>query len=354
MKTVQIVHFGGPRAFRLVDLPSPPMAPASVRIAVRAAGVNLADVMMRLGLYPEAPRRPFIPGYEVAGVVTETGPQVKGIQAGDRVLAACRFGGYTEEIVLPQTQVRPIPNGLSDIEAAAIPVNFLTAWIALHEMARVREGDRVLIPGAAGGVGTAAVQLAARAGARVVGLAGTEEKLSTVLQLGAREAYTYDQWARITHGAASGPAGRAGGRTSRAAPLFDVVLESRGGRFFTDSMALLALGGRIVSYGVSAMIRGRRRSVLAALSTLARTKLLTPIGLAMKNTGVFGVNMLTFFDSAEGMAVLARAMDGVMDGFRKGGLRVVVGKTFPLEDVWKAHEHLQSRKNVGKVVLTTG
>jgi 2-desacetyl-2-hydroxyethyl bacteriochlorophyllide A dehydrogenase len=336
MKSVQIVRFGGPEAFRLVELPSPSLTPGSVRISVSASGINLADVMMRMGLYPEAPPRPFVPGYEVAGTVTEAGPGTH-LKAGDRVLAACRFGGYTEEIVLPESQVKKTPPGMSDVEAAAVPVNFLTAWIALAEMARVRKGDRVLIPGAAGGVGTAAVQIASRAGAHVVGLAGSEEKLPTVSALGAEQISTYEQWARI----------------AAAEPPFDVIMESRGGAFFKASMRRLSPGGRIVSYGVSSMIGGERRSIPRALSTLLRTQILTPIGMAMKNAGVFGLNMLTLFDTEQGMAMLEKAMDGVLEGFGKGEFRVIVGKTFPLRDAWKAHEYLQSRKNVGKVVLTS-
>jgi NADPH:quinone reductase-like Zn-dependent oxidoreductase len=141
MQVIEITRFGGPEVFRLVDRPSPLLGPGTVRIKVSAAGVNFADVMMRMGLYPEAPRVPFVPGYEVSGVIAETGPGVTGFRAGERVLAACRFGGYTDELVLPATQVRPTPRRLTDVEAAAVPVAFITAWIALVEMGRVRRAS---------------------------------------------------------------------------------------------------------------------------------------------------------------------------------------------------------------------
>ena len=140
MTSIQITRFGGPEVLRAVDSPPQPLTPDGVRIAVKASGVCFADVQMRMGLYPEAPRPPFVPGYEVAGVVRETGPAARSFHPGDRVLAVSIFGGYATEIVLPETQVRATPAHLSDAEAAAIPVSFLTAWFALVDMARVRLG----------------------------------------------------------------------------------------------------------------------------------------------------------------------------------------------------------------------
>src|SRR4051812_26941937 len=167
---LKITRFGGPEVLIWKEVPNPVLTPDGIRVQVTAAGVNFADLMMRMGMYPEAPKPPFVPGYEVAGTVIEVGPQVVGFRPGERVLAACAFGGYVDEIVVSEYQVRRTPAHLSDAQAASIPVNYMTAWVALHEMARVRKGDRVLIPSAAGGVGIAAVQLAALAGAHVTGL----------------------------------------------------------------------------------------------------------------------------------------------------------------------------------------
>jgi NADPH:quinone reductase-like Zn-dependent oxidoreductase len=338
VKSMQIVRFGGPEVFRIVESPSACMQPEDVRVRVTAAGINFADVMMRMGLYPEAPRRPFIPGYEVAGVVEEAGGRVGTFSRGDRVLAACRFGGYATEVVLPASMVRRIPAGLSDIEAAAIPVNFMTAWIALCEMARIREGDRVLVPGAAGGVGTAAVQIAVRAGAEVVGLVGSEAKKAAVLSLGAGHALMYGEWTAL-NAAERGE--------------FDVVVDSRGGVDAKRSIGSLGPGGRLVSYGVSSMIGGPRRSIPKALGALLHTPILTPLGLAMVNKGVYGLNMLTLFDGGKGLELLMRAMDRVLGEFENGRLKVLVGRTFPLLEAGAAHAYLQSRANIGKVVLRT-
>jgi NADPH:quinone reductase-like Zn-dependent oxidoreductase len=307
-----------------------------VRVKVSAAGVNFADVQMRMGLYVEAPRTPFVPGFEVAGVISEVGPGVRTFRRGERVMAACRFGGYTSEIVLPASQVRRTPRRLSDKEAASIPIAFVTAWISLFEMARVREGDRVLVPGAAGGVGTALVQLAARAGAQVVGAVGTQEKKEAVRALGASQVFTYAELAS---------------RRSADARDFDIVLDARGGPSLKDSLQRLAPAGRVVSYGVSSLVSGQKRSIPRTLLRLLQTPLLTPIGLAMANRGVFGLNALKLFDTEPGMSLLMKAIDGVLENFQSGALKAVVGKSFPLANAADAHSFLQARRNKGKVVL---
>src|SRR3954464_6911186 len=145
MKKQLLTRYGGPEAFRLVEENGAAPAPGQVRVEVKASGVNFADVMMRMGLYPEAPPLPFVPGYEFSGTVLETGEGVTAFKKGDRVLGATKFGGYVSEILADQNYIRKTPDHVSDAEAAAIPVNYMTAWVALEAMARVRKGDRVLI-----------------------------------------------------------------------------------------------------------------------------------------------------------------------------------------------------------------
>jgi NADPH:quinone reductase-like Zn-dependent oxidoreductase len=336
MIQVQIARVGGPEVLRAVEVPSPPLLPDHVRITVSAAGVNFADVHMRMGLYTDAPRMPFVPGYEISGVIAEVGPGVRSLRRGERVLAACRFGGYTSEIVLPAAHVRRTPRKLSDKEAASIPIAFMTAWVALFEMGRVREGDRLLVPGAAGGVGTAIVQLASRAGAQVVAVVGSSEKKEKVRALGASQAFTYAEL---------------GARDRPDVRDFNMILDPRGGPFVKDSMRRLAPAGMVVCYGVSSLVSGRTRSIPHAIRRLLQTPLLTPIGLAMANKGVFGLNMLKFFDTEQGMRLLMKAMDGMLDGFQAGIFKPVVGKSFSLANAADAHAYLQARKNFGKVVL---
>lgn len=338
-RVVEITRFGGPEVLRVTEREPEQLDPDSVRIRVAAAGVNFADIQMRMGLYPEAPRPPFVPGYEVAGEVSEVGSRVSMLRVGDRVLSLCRFGGYASEVVLPASFVRRTPSSLTDIEGAAVPVAFTTAWIIAMDMARLRPGDRVLVPGAAGGVGTALVQVAAQAHAEVTALvggsAGSTAKKQLVLSLGAHEAMTYAEW---------DPQSNRG--------RFDAVLEPRGGADAKRSLSLLAPAGRMVCYGVSSLVTGQRRSIPRAALGLLGMPLLTPIGLAMANHGVFGLNVLKYFDAGKGIAQLAAAFSNILEGFEKRQYRAVVGKTWKLEEAGLAHEYLQGRAGGGKSILT--
>ena len=160
MRQVVIPHYGAPGVLDVREAPTPVPGPGDVRIAVRAAGVNFADVMARQGLYPDAPRPPIVPGYEVAGVVDAVGAGVTRVREGDRVVALTRFGGYATSAVAPEGFAFRSPATLSDVEAAALPVNYLTALLALYRLADISPGETVLILGAGGGVGIAATQLA--------------------------------------------------------------------------------------------------------------------------------------------------------------------------------------------------
>jgi len=314
-----------------------------VRIRVTASGVNFADLMMRMGMYPEAPPLPFIPGYEVAGTVMEVGAQITKFKAGDRVVAGCKFGGYVDEIVLAEYQVRHTPAHLSDAEAASIPVNFMTAWTALEEMARVRKGDRVLVPSAAGGVGVAAVQIATQKGAHVVGLVGSPSKVQIVRELGAAETMTNEEWEKASDKDAGG---------------FDIVLDSTGGESVKRSMRRLGHGGRVVVFGVSSFVTGPKANLLRVARGFLHTPFFTPFKLMDTCSGIFGINMLKLFDPPAPGAdlsgtLMGRAFDGPLKAFEEKRFRAIVGKTFPLAEGGAAHTHLQSRSNIGKVVLTS-
>src|ERR1700736_1316042 len=165
MRQAVIPRHGAPEVFEMRESPDPVPGDGEIRIRVRAAGINFADILTRLGLYPDAPRPPVVVGYEVAGVIDAVGPGVTPFRAGDHVLALTRFGGYASSVVVPEAFVFPTPSGLSDVDAAAVPVNYLTAFLALYRLANVGAGETVLIHGAGGGVGIAATQLARLRGA---------------------------------------------------------------------------------------------------------------------------------------------------------------------------------------------
>jgi NADPH:quinone reductase-like Zn-dependent oxidoreductase len=335
-QSIQISRYGGPEVLELVEISSRAPRQNEVKINTSAMGINFADLMMRMGLYPEAPPRPFTPGYEMSGTVVEVGKDVTRFKAGDRVFGATRFGGYASEVVVPEDQIWKTPNSLSDVEAAAIPVNFITAALALDEMARVRKGDRVLIPSAAGGVGVAAVQIAARAGAKVTGLVGSPAKFELVRALGAETVLTNDQWEKMSDAEAG---------------QFEVVLDAAGGTALKRSYRRTAPAGRVVYYGASGMVTGNKRSILTALKQLAQTPVFFPLQLMKVNRGVFGLNVLQIFDP-KNQAVAVKCMNSILEHFEKGEFRVVIGKTFPLSEAAAAHSYLQSRKAVGKVILT--
>src|SRR5262245_27231689 len=183
MRQVVITKAGPPEVLKVVEAPDPVPREGEVRIAVRAAGVNFADVMARLGLYPDAPPLPAVVGYEVAGVVDAVGSPDVPFKPGDRVFAFTRFRGYSTCVVVPALFVYPTPPRMSDVEAAAIPVNYLTAYVALETLAHVRAGETVLIHGAGGGVGIAATQIAKQRGASVIGTASAA-KLDAIRSLG--------------------------------------------------------------------------------------------------------------------------------------------------------------------------
>jgi NADPH:quinone reductase-like Zn-dependent oxidoreductase len=333
---LSITAHGGPEVLQVVQPPRPSPGPRDVLIRVKAAGVNFADLMMRQGLYPEAPPPPFVPGYECAGVVEAIGAQVTRFKVGDRVFGGTKFGGYTNLIALPEPMVRHTPAHMSHAEAASIPVVWMTAWTALLHMGRVQKGDRVLIQSAAGGVGLAATQIAAQAGAVVTGLVGSKDKFAVVKELGASQVRLNDQIAYD--------------RDAR----FDIILDSVGGKSLKENFKRLAPGGRVISFGAASTVTGKRRSWMALIEFILGTPFYTPFRLMMENKGVYGLNMLQFFDGdfgGEKFRVLEKALDHIVAGFESKRYRTIIGKEFPLAQGGRAHEHLQSRANVGKVVL---
>jgi len=337
VRQVVIPRHGPPDVLATRDAPDPEPRAGDIRIAVSAAGVNFADILARLGLYPDAPKPPVVVGYEVSGVVDAVGSGVTLHRVGDRVVALTRFGGYADRVVVPETLAFPMPAGLTDAEAASIPVNYLTALLALHQMANVAAGETVLIHGAGGGVGIAATQLARLRGATIIGTASTAKHAAIAAQ-GVHHAIDYRtqdvaaEIRRLTDGRG-----------------VDVVLDPIGGRSFADSYAMLAPLGRLVIYGVSSIAPGERRSVLRALTTILRMPRFKPISMMNRNRGVFGLNLGHLWDERRR---LRESMTHLLDEAAAGRIKPVVAQTFPLERAADAHRYMQTRSNIGKVILT--
>jgi NADPH:quinone reductase-like Zn-dependent oxidoreductase len=336
LRQVVIARHGAPDVLEVREGPDPAPGEGEVRIAVRAAGINFADILARVGLYPDAPPPPVVVGYEVSGYVDAVGPGVVARHVGDHVVALTRFGGYSTAVVVPAAFTYAVPAGVSDAEAAAVPVNYLTALLALYRMANVAAHETVLVHGAGGGVGIAATQLARLRRARIIGTASAS-KHEVLRSLGVDHMIDYrradfaDQVRRLT-----------GGRGA------DVILDPIGGRSFSTSYALLAPLGRLVVYGVSSAASGERRSLLRAAATMLRMPVFRPLSLMNNNRAVIGLNLGHLWDER---GQLTTAMELLIGELAGGRLKPVVAKTFPLERAADAHRFIQSRSNIGKVVL---
>jgi synaptic vesicle membrane protein VAT-1 len=337
MRQAVITRHGPPEVFSMREGPDPDPAAGELRVRVRAAGVNFADVLARLGLYPDAPKPPMVVGYEVAGRIDAVGSGVTGFSPGDRVIALTKFGGYSDVVSVPATQCSRAPEELSDSEAASIPVTYLTAAIALYRMAALTAGETVLIHNAGGGVGIAATQLARLRRARVVGTA-SPFKHAALRSFGVDHVIDYthanvpDEVRKITRGRG-----------------VDVVLDPIGGSSFMKSYRMLAPLGRLIMFGLSAAAPGEKRSWWHALRVWRATPTFDPLSLINRNRGVFGLHAGHLWEEH---AQLAPLMQMLLSELRAGRLQPVVAKTFPLERAADAHRFIQSRANIGKVVLT--
>lgn len=337
LRAAVIPKAGPPEVFRIDERPVPEPGPGEVLIRVSAAGVNFADVLGRMGLYPDAPKLPFVPGYEVCGRIERTGPAVTSLSHGDRVVAITAFNGYSDFVVVPAWRALPAPRNLSDAEAAGIPVVYLTAAIALYKMANVAAGETVLIHNAGGGVGIAAAQLACLRRARLIGTASAS-KHGALQQFGFEHLIDYR-----TADVAAEVRRITGGRG------VDVVLDPIGGSSFGESYSLLAPLGRLVMFGASSIAPARARSLLTIAKTLWNMPRFKPFSLMNRNRGVFGLNAGHLWDARDQLAPI---MQTLLHEFESGRLKPVIARTFPLAGVAEAHQYLQSRQNIGKVVLT--
>lgn len=330
MHAVVITKHGGPEVLRIEERPEPHAGPGQVRIEVSAAGINFADVMARMGLYPDAPKPPCVVGYEVAGTVLEVGDGAGEVTPGDRVMAATEFNGYADQVVVPAADVIAMPERMSFEEAAAVPIAYATAWSALIGHGNLQRGERVLIHAAAGGVGIAATQIAKRHGAEVYGTASAS-KHGAITEIGVDHPIDY----------------RTGG-WERNLPNFDLVMDAIGGKSFRTSYGLLRPGGRLVAYGASAVVSGSRRNLVAALRALRGMPRFKLIPQMHDSKSVIGLNMLTEWRERGSIEHWARPLRALLDD---GTIKPVVGGTFDFDHAGDAHEMLVQRRNVGKVVL---
>ena len=341
MRAVVLTGTGGPEVLQVQERPDPAVGPGEIRIAVRAAGINFADTLARVGLYPDAPKPPCVLGYEVAGEVETVGEGVTDFKTGDRVVAGTRFGGQAELVTVPAEQALPLPDRLSFEQGAAFPVNYGTSYAALILMGSLRQGDRVLIHAAGGGVGISATQIARNVGAEIFGTA-SPGKHDAIRTQGVTHAIDYRsqdfeaEVMRITGGEG-----------------VDLIMDALGPTSFRKDYRLLRSGGRLVMYGLSENSDNGVRNIPATLKSLAKMPWATmpwwkSLMMMNENKGVFGLNMLSWWDR-EGN--LDRVTEPLMADLEAGRLEPVVAEAFPFDRAGEAHEFIAQRRNVGKVVL---
>ncbi|HEY4096718.1 MAG TPA: medium chain dehydrogenase/reductase family protein [Baekduia sp.] len=331
MRAVVITRHGDPSVLQVQERPGPTPGPGRVRIAVRAAGVNFADTLARVGLYAEAPKVPSVVGYEVAGEIAGVGDGVDTSRIGERVIAGTRFGGYAEQVVVAAGDATVLPDGLSFEQGAAIPVSYATAWAALLGYGSLQPGERVLVHAAAGSVGIAALQLAKRHGAEVHGTA-SPGKHARLAEMGIDRAIDY----------------RRPGWWKGLEP-YDVILDALGGRSLMRSYALLRPGGRLIAYGASSIQQGETRSVRRALPQAAwMLRGFNLIRQMSESKAVIGLNMLALWDDRGTLEPWIGPLAGAL---ADGTIVPVVHAAIPFADAREAHRILAARENVGKVVL---
>ena len=323
MRAVEIAEPGPPEALRIVTRPTPRPGPGEVLVRVAAAGINRADVMQREGRYPPPPGASDLPGLELSGTVAEAGPEADPVRAGDPVCAIVSGGAYAEYCLVPAPQCLPIPEPVSLVDAAALPEAYCTVWTNVVDRGRLRAGETLLVHGGSSGVGTAAIQLGRRLGARVFATAGSAAKCAACEELGAERAVNYREEDFV-----------AAVRDATDGRGVDVVLDMVGAPYLARNLAVLALEGRLV---VIAVMAGAEAEV-NLLDFMSRRLTLTASTLRSR--------------SVAQKAEVGRAVrEHVWPRFAAGELRPVIHATWPLADAPEAHRVLESSVHVGKLLL---
>ena len=331
-------HGSAQTAFQLREEEIPQPKAGFIRIETEGFGINFADIMARKGLYQDAPPTPCVVGYESVGrTMDESVISGKKIPTGTRVVAFSRFGGYSTHVLADERAVQPIPEDMPLGEALALAVQYCTAYHCAEERVSIFPEDHVLVQAAAGGVGTALVQLLKRKGCTVYGTAGSEEKLAYIKEQGVHFPINYrkQNFAKVI-------------REKLGSRGLDVVFDSLGGKSYSDGFKALGKGGRIVGFGAAEQVDGGFQ-VINQLKLAANFGLFSPIQLLMNSKGMIGVNMLHVADDRP--EVLSRTMKAVVDLWKAGEIKPVVGKIFNAVNIAEAHEYVEDRKSMGKVAV---
>ncbi len=336
MRQIVTSATGGIEVLKIKETPDLKPATGEVLIRVRAAGLNFADILSRQGLYPDSPPKPCVMGYEVSGVIEEVGDGINSSFVGKSVAALTRFGGQSELVAVKAMQVFDKPAELTFEQAAAIPVNYLTAYALLVVMGSLHEGESVLIHNAGGGVGLAALDIAKKIGARTYGTA-SPSKHKFLAERGLDHAIDYrsQDWQPELQELTNGRG-------------VDLIVDPIGGAHWKKSYASLRHTGRLGMFGVSTASADGFAGKLKMLKAVIQTPWFHALPLLNRNRGVFGLNLGHMWHEPEKVAVWMR---DILRGVEEGWVQPYVDQAFAFADVGKAHRYLEERKNLGKVVL---
>jgi NADPH:quinone reductase-like Zn-dependent oxidoreductase len=340
MRAITLFKHGDPEeAFRTEEQIHPDPGPDEVVIAVEAFGLNFADVMARRGVYGDAPPLPFTPGYDVVGRIDSIGDSVEAELKGKRVVAMTRFGGYAEYVRTHKDGVAVIPEDLDAGKATALATQCCTAYFAAHSMANLREGEKVLIHSAPGGVGVALTQMARNKGCRIYGTTGSAWKLEAMEKQGVdrpihREKENY---ANVI-------------RDELEGSNLDVIFDPLGGKHFKKNLSLLAPAGRLVGFGGAERVG--KKGPLATLRFILSFGFVHPGKVLMASRSIMGLNLLRIADHDP--AKLREAVRQVVTMTEQGSLDPMVGGNYPAERIDEAHRALEDRTVTGKVAVHWG
>ena len=326
------------KAFELNEIQVGDPKDDEVQIEVKSFGLNFADIMARRGLYQDCPPLPTVIGYDVAGLVSKVGKDVKEFKKGDRVVALTRFGGYSQLVNTMQEGVAKIPDSLDFSKATALATQACTAYYCAFECVQLHKGDKVLIQAAAGGVGSILVQMAKARGCKIYGTASTS-KMDFLRELGVDHPIDYTK-VDFKEYIENAP-GIGGG--------LDVVFDSLGGKAFSKGWKLLSPGGKIVFLGSASSLKNGKGGLISNLGLAAGFGVFSPIQLILNSKNMCGVNMLRIADHRK--HIFKHCIDEVVKMFEAGTIDPILGKEFKSSALSEAHEYLEKRKSIGKVAV---
>jgi NADPH:quinone reductase-like Zn-dependent oxidoreductase len=338
MRAIFITRHGGPEVLQVREVTDPVPGPRQVLVRVAAAGLNFAEIMARQGLYLDAPKPPCVVGYEASGVIERIGSEVKEFAVGQRVIAMIQFGSHAELIAANVAEVLAMPDDMTFEQGAALPVQYLTAYHMLHRVTHIRPGQRILIHSAAGGVGIALIQLCQAVGNVEIFGTASAGKHVYLKEIGLNHPIDYrnQDYAQVVRELTQGEG-------------VDIVLDPLGGKDWRKGYDLLRPAGHLCAYGFSNNTTGNgKRNLFRVLGQMAQVPLWNSISLMNQNRAVSGVNMGHLWGET---AMLREELMALLELFAAGKIAPKVDSTFSFEQAGEAHTRLESRGNVGKVLL---